>query len=219
MQKNPSFKIGFFGDSFCEELENPHSLFYSYDTYIKLLKKNYNAEVVNLGKGGSSIWDVVLNQFPQFVEDPPDVMIFVWTDLLRIYHKTVRNMTYTYLKAPVPFFENTLSAILNPNVIKSGKLYFDYLFDIDKAELEYLSLLYYFDNEILSKIKANTKIIHLWSFEKRYEWKNGVEIETPLINFAEQQWAKENTPHWVPNHISGEKNIEVFNLIKNCIDN
>lgn len=218
MKKNSSLKIGFFGDSFCDQIVNPHSVFYKYDTYIKLLKQNYNAEVVNLGKGGSSIWDVVLNQFPLHKDNLPDVMIFVWTDFNRIYHKTVRNMTYTYCCAPVPWAEMTIQRILNPAVIKSGKAYFDHLFDFEKAELEYLSLLYYFDNEILSKINTKTKIVHLWSFEKRYDWKNGVEIKTPLVNFAEQQWAQEHIPHWVPNHISGEQNIQVFDLIKKCID-
>jgi hypothetical protein len=218
VKKNNNLKIGFFGDSFCEEMGNPHSLLHGYDTYIKLLKKQYNAKIVNLGKGGSSIWDVVLNQFPPFMEDLPDVTIFVWTDLHRIYHKKVRNMTYTFLKETRPLPEITVSEIFNPGVIKAGKLYLDYLFDIDKAELEYKSLLYYFDHEVLSKIKTNTKIIHLWSFEKRYDWKNGKEIETPLMSFADPIWASNSLSHWVPNHIAGKENLEVFNLIKHCVD-
>lgn len=202
-------KIGFFGDSFCEEISNPHSFLHGYETYISLLKKHYDAEIVNLGHGGCSVWDVILNQFSLFEKDLPDVTIFVWTDVSRLYHKTVRNLTYSSVNER-KLLKTSVEELLNPKVIKSAKLYFDHLYNSEKSELEYKSLLYYFDNEVLSRIIDKTKIIHCWSFEKKYNWKNGIELSIPLITFADQSMAA--------NHINGNRNLEVFNLIKNLID-
>ena len=85
-------RIGFFGDSFVYELSNPHSWYYNYVTYLKLIKDHYNAEVVNLGVGGSSYWDSIIKQFPPHENNLPDVCVFCWTDSGRVYHPTVRNL-------------------------------------------------------------------------------------------------------------------------------
>jgi len=68
-------KIGFFGDSFCMEESNPHSWFLNYETYIRKIKNNYKADIVNLGRPGSSYWDTILDQFTSV--DTPDVMYFL----------------------------------------------------------------------------------------------------------------------------------------------
>ena len=85
-------KIGFFGDSFCAvEKKEPNE----YETYIHKLKKHYNAEIVNLGIPGSSIYDVILLQFKQFYagNNVPDVCIFTWTHYSRLFNRTKRNIT------------------------------------------------------------------------------------------------------------------------------
>jgi hypothetical protein len=198
-------KIGFYGDSFCCEESNPHSILKGYDTYIKQLRKHYDAEIVHLGHGGSSVWDVIINQF-----DPtmlPDVAIFCWTDYSRLYNKKVRNMTYGSITAK-KFKDITISELFNRNVINAAKEYFAHLYDHEKALLENKAALRYFDQEVLSKIRKNTKIIHMWSTEKYYDWQNGIEIKTPLTTFVSS-----NDSNMSANHISGDNNKQVFNLL------
>jgi len=200
-------KIGFYGDSFCCEISNPHSIVLGYDTYIKKIKKYYNAEIVNLGVGGSSIWDLVLNQFK--VDNIPDVCIFCWTDSNRLYHPKLRNLTYNNL-VNQKIKDIQIKDFFNFNVRNSAKKYFEHLHDTEKSELEYQSLLFYFDQTVLSKIINKTKIIHLWSFEKKYTWISGNEIITPLVNFTTKEKGM------AANHIHGEEeNQKIFELIKN----
>ena len=82
-------KIAFFGDSFCSHLDGKqasvgsyiyNNINYRYDTYIKKLELHYSAEIVHLGLGGSSIYDVILSQFPNFLKENsyPDVCVFVY---------------------------------------------------------------------------------------------------------------------------------------------
>ena len=52
----------------------------------------------------------------------------------------------------------------------------------------------------------------MWSFKKTYNWKHGVEIETPLYNFVNKDANGFET--WAANHIGGDKNNQdIFELI------
>ena len=94
--------------------------------------------------------------------------------------------------------------------INAAAEYFKHLHDYEKASVEQKAALQYFDLNVLSKVKS--KIIHMWSFEKTYNWKHGVEIETPLYNFVDQDIKGFDT--WAANHIGGNKNNQdVFELI------
>lgn len=199
-------KIGFYGDSFCCETKNHHSIIYRYQTYIEKIKNHYNADITHLGVGGSSIWDIIINQFS--VNDIPDISIFVWTDYSRLYNSKVRNITLNSIKNK-KIKDITFSEIINRNIVRAASYYFDYLFDPIKTDLEYKSALYYFDLEVLSKISDKTKIIHMWSFNKTYDWKNGKEIETPLIKFSGNGSE--------PNHIGGDNNKKVFDMLVSAI--
>lgn len=200
-------KIGFYGDSFCCEESNPHSILKGYTTYISKLKKELNAEVVHLGVGGSSVWDIVLQQFD--VNDVPDICIFCWTDSSRLYNKKVRNITYGSIKDK-KIKDLTITEMFNRNIMKSAKMYYENLFDSSKHDLEYAALLYYFDQTVLSKIKS--KIVHVWSFENKHEWANGINIKTPLINFTDGN-------DFAANHINGDTaNDNVCKLIMSSLD-
>lgn len=204
-------KIGFYGDSFCCEVSNPHSLVKGYDTYIKKLKKHYDADIVHLGVGGSSIWDVILQQFN--TDDVPDVCIFVWTDYNRIYNKNLRNLTMASLENKI-WKDYSLQDISHRKIINAAKEYFKHLYDFDKARIESLAAMQYFDITILSTV--NSKIVHLWSFEEQYRWKYGTVIDTPLNNFVQKNQKGFDT--WAANHISGDaENENIFRLIKEII--
>ena len=222
--------IGFFGDSFCMFYQNDHSIEHNYDTYIKQVADHNNqsmTDILNYGHGGSSYWDTILVQFKPFIDNPPDICIFVWTEPhRRIFHRKCRTLWEARIK------DNKLLAI--------WKLFQKNFFDKEKSDMEYISALHYFDTEVLSKLK-NIKIIHLWGFGSfdnysinsneynnslsyPYKFKTGVEIRPALLSFSYTRDIKEKLydymyiPH--PNHIAGkEANDKVSNLIIDAIEN
>jgi len=228
-------KIGFFGDSFVEELSNPHSWFHGYKTYLAIIKKHYNAEIVNLGQGGSSYWDVILKQFPLVINDLPDVCVFCWTESSRLFHPTVRNIG-PWLTGNTKHID-PIGKLLNSKKYDAAKQYYVHLHDQQKAEQEQLAALYYFDNVVLNPIRDKTKIIHLWSFGNildweqenpyypsnvtyPYRWQTGQEIHPSLNCFTMIGCDNADTADWAPNHFgSKENNTILADIIINAIDN
>jgi hypothetical protein len=211
-------KIGFYGDSFCNEINNPHNIYYRYDTYIKKIKNHYNAEITHLGIGGSSHWDVIIKQF-SLDADLPDVCVFCWTDYARLYNTKVRDLTYnSVLSAKTKDWK--FHKILHPLIHKSANMYFNHLYDDEKSRLEYLSALYYFNNCVLINVPSNIKIIHLWCFENfNHKWTYGLTVNASLN-------AVSNLPNELPkgdlgpNHFGDpNKNQIVFEWLKYAIDN
>lgn len=203
-------KIGFFGDSFCSTVDSGDA---SYQTYIKKILNEYKAELVHVGRSGSSIGDVLMNQLPSTTHNL-DICIFVWTDSPRLFNREVRNI-------------NAASADHNEGEIWSAaKSYYKYLYDYEFTTIQYKALLEYIDNHILINFLNSAKIIHLWSFGENdgtyaYRWKHGVEIRPSLIHASvgSRDFLKMSNVQG-PNHISGEENNNlVFNWIKKAIDN
>lgn len=175
-------KIGFFGDSFVHEISNPHSWYYKYDTFLKRIKDHYNADIVNLGVGGSSYWDVMLKQFRPYENNLPDVCVFCWTDFSRVYHPTVRNIG-SWTLAPHKWKDTHYSHLLNYKTIRAGKEYFTHLYDHEKAKQESVASFYYYDREVLAPIQHKTKIIHLWSFGLPTVWEQDNPYYPDNINY------------------------------------
>jgi len=202
-------KIGFFGDSFCTEMNNPHNIYHGYDTYLTTIKKHYDAEIIHLGYGGSSYWDTILKQFTSV--DTPDICIFSWTDYHRIYHPTVRNLTYgTTVNLKLKDFKP--SNIFNFRVVEAAKRYFNHLYDDTKSKEEMISALYRFDREVLSKLH-NTVIIHMWAFDNLYEWQNGTVLPSILNDLAQ------GSSNIAPNHLGNtEQNNQLANMLIKIID-
>ena len=217
--------IGFFGDSFCA---SRYSLSFNYKTYTSMLSDYYNAKIVNLGTGGSSIGDLILLQLKPFIQknNVPDICVFVWTDPGRLFHRTIRNLNYTSVQT------NTERS----KVWDSARDYFTYLNDQEFLELQYVALLEHVDNNVLPKLPAKTKIVHLWSFGKPkewntvgfnannleyyYTWKNGVEVRPSLMSVCMMGNPLDDIFNdTAPNHLSNKlKNELVFNYIKSAID-
>lgn len=227
-------KIGFYGDSFCRDKTHP-----KYETYISLLLKHYNAELTHLGFGGSSQWDLIIEQFQKDEHNLPDVCIFTWTEYSRLYHNKVRHIkAWEALEYADKKFKitPTYSFGLQSDVWKSAEAYYKHIYDDHKSRLEYASSLYYFDNVILEAHK-NTKFIHLWSYGDQIEsllpgddplqywepnnlkylhtWRNGVEIRPSLMSIA----TRNGIDYEAANHIPGnESNMLVFEQIKKAIE-
>lgn len=209
-------KIGFFGDSFCSRSDD--------GTYIKKLKDYYNAEIVNLGIGGSSIEDSIILQFLPLISYCPDICIFTWTDMFRLFHRSIRNIN---IGSAIHHRSENKS---DTNVWDAASQYYNHLLDYENIKLKYCALLYYFDHVILSKLPIGTKIIHLWSFREEddqgnefymYRFSNGIEIRPALVSISSDgksimQLRYDNAP----NHFDSEhKNQLVFERIKSAIDN
>jgi|TARA_B110000908_G_C10076723_1_gene367656 hypothetical protein len=202
-------KLGFFGDSFCSNIQNDHSIENNYQTYIQKLAQRYNATIDNVGVGGSSVWDLVLLQWDATAL--PDVCIFAWTGHERLFHRDCRYVT------PSAIDNNYLPQ----NLISPTKDYYTHFYDEEKHNLEYQSLLFYFDNKVLSKY-PNTKFIHLWSFDDDYlhRWGNGVEIRPALETISIRELGKFSNLDKRANHIAGEHDNQlVCDSISVAIDN
>ena len=221
-------KIGFFGDSFCADRRS--------GTYPQLLANHYDAEIVNLGLGGSSIWDVLLLQIDPFIKNNniPDICVFVWSEPYRLFHRVLRNLNTG----------STMSCISSDNpVLSTAANYYLHLHDTELDHYRYAAALHYFDTVVILTFPKNTKIVHLWSFGHVHEghdensflperllyshtWKNGLEIRPSLTSIITGQGILISTMNdWVStaNHIPfGEKfdpiNSLIFNLIKDAID-
>jgi len=218
-------EIGFFGDSFSAERKGDPTV--RYKTYISLLEKEYNTKIKVHSYGGSSHWDVIINQFLPNKNNLPDICIFTWPDENRMFHRKIRHIRQAealeYSKIKYKFFKISYSFGLFKKQWEAAEMYYRYLYDEEKNNLEYISSLHYFDNVILKNIK-NKKFIHLWSFEKKYNWTNSIELETPLLKIAESHIPDyhengKNTHYLAPNHLpTQELNDYVFKQIKGLID-
>jgi hypothetical protein len=199
--------IGFFGDSFCANISSNDEKF---ETYImKLIKKN-KLKLYSLGVRGSSIWDTILIQFlPLYKEDKfPDIIIFVWTNETRLFHRDIRDITVGTSR------EKT------DEIYKAADQYYTNFLDRELMQFQYVSALRYFDSEILSKVPSNKKIIHFRSFENEwlekynFKWQNGIEINLVLNSLTDPE------TFTAANHIYGErKNQILFESIQNVLEN
>ena len=218
--------IGFFGDSFCTDRDSKQA---DYETYISMLAKHYDADITNLGIGGSSIGDLILLQLNPLIENNtvPDICIFVWTEPDRLFHRTYRSINLASVE------DNRKQN----EVYDAAYKYYLNLQDEQFNEIQGAALLEYVDNNILTKLPKDTKLVHLWSYgvNKNWvqaqswdptnltylcEWKNGVEIRPSLMSISQMDNTTKNmVAHQGPNHLTSKlKNELVFNLIKNAID-
>lgn len=198
--------IGFFGDSYCSEINSNSE---DWETYISKIKNHYNSEIKSLGVAGDSIVGTILNQFlPMFYNnDIPDVCIFCWTDPVRVYNNNVRDLTVS----------NCVKYKNLKNEYLAGYYYYKFLFDNESNKLLTNSLLYWFDNEILKK--TSSKILHTYSIidlSSEYQFKNGATIKTPIRTFVNQRGNSLEKS----NHIEGEiKNNSIYKGLINIIEN
>lgn len=214
-------KIGFFGDSFCAKNYIDTN---EYTTYINKLETHYNADIVNLGVPGSSIYDLMLLQLNPFIKsnEIPDVCVFVWTTENRLYNKEIRHINCY----PRNYVYTLTTTDRQKKILDAAREYYEFLQDDELDYLNATSFFYYFDNIILKSFPDTIKIIHLWSFgdmkngylDYMYTWNHGVEIRPALVTLTSENGLLTN--NFDPNHLKGDlKNEIVFTWIKNTIDN
>jgi hypothetical protein len=207
--------IGYFGDSFCAERINGHSLLHRYDSYMVKLEKHYGCTTVNTGIGGSGVWDLIINQF-NALEKVPDVCVFFWSKPGRLFHREVRQLSVGHVLQTKWYSYNPFKK----PVYDAARGYYLHLLDWEKEQLEYLSAIEYFDRHTLSKL--NSKIIHFWCVDTgNHRFINGVEFHPALYNLSlinSTPDAMDSDPRC--NHLEGDaKNELVFSWIKDVVDN
>lgn len=224
--------IGFFGDSFCCIESNKHSETNNYETYIRLIKKHYNCEIVNLGIAGSGVWDLYLNQIKPFIESNtiPDVSVFIYSVPGRLFNREVRNLNKPYLSIR-EITEHSL-----PHW-EAAKLYYEYLYDEEKEVTEWIAILQYLNNNVFTNWPKDKKIIHMWAtagynyyntsnnsdeyiiddIQYAVDWNSGVEVRPPLMYLSKVHiWPTLE----IPNHLGNKENNEALaKIIIDIIDN
>lgn len=222
--------IGFFGDSF---VATRYSRRPGETTFIELIIQHYNFEKVTcLGVGGSSLEDCIMLQvMPLFkIGFMPDVCIFSWTDIHRLFHRRLRG-TLNGLGTIKNASKHSVD-LEEKNVLRAAEQYYLHLMDTEVNTFRANALFEWIDNNVFLKL-IDKKIIHLWSFSNReywgldYRWKNGVEIRPSLNEISTlcsspDDWRlndKEERCDRRPNHISYEYNQIPYNWICTAIDN
>jgi len=188
--------IGLYGDSFVEvwdkdKKKNKDKNYLSLKTWPNLIAEKFDLDIVHSGQGGTSYWDIPLQQFS--LNDIPDILIFCWTSSARLYNKEAIQLHPDPSKS---WFNKEVSSNIKEQLINASQQYFKYLHDEKKEILEYQSCLFHFDETILSKIPSDRKIIHLWSFGHNttnyhpnniaylHNWKHGLEIRPCCMSIA-----------------------------------
>ena len=223
--------IGFFGDSFVASRWSNRP---GETTFLELIFKHYNFERVTcVGVGGSSLEDcIILQLMPLFkIGSMPDVCIFSWTDIHRLFHRNLRgtlNGVETIKRAL-----NKTTNLEEKNILNAAKEYYLHLIDTEVNTYRAKALYEWVDNNVFSKL-ADKKIIHLWSFGINpdisvfpYRWNNGAEIRPSLYEISKlcsfsDDWRINDEGQRVdqrPNHIAYEYNQIPYNWICTAIDN
>lgn len=219
--------IGFFGDSFCMNVEYPGPT--THETYIKKLHNHYGARIVATGQGGSSIYDLFLIQLKPFLDYLiPDVCVLVWTTPDRLFHRTIRNINIGSALNNNNRYVFKNKTIETDVVWNAAEEYYKHLMDFEVTELQYISFLRYMDQIYLPTIADKTKIIHLFSYGTRvetrstpyYTFKTGMQINPPLLNLSQAGVNYLVDEDLRPNHLEGTyKNQLLFETIRDAIDN
>jgi hypothetical protein len=219
--------IGFFGDSFCANVNCPGNT--NYETYIKKLKNHYEASLVCFGHGGSSIYDLFLIQLKKYLEYKiPDVCVLVWSGPDRLFHRDIRNINFSSAINEDNRYFNRTKTEESELIWSTAANYYKYLADMEYIELQYISILHYIDHTFLPTFEDKTKFIHMFSYSKSisekyipyYNFKTGVQINPPLFNLSLAGYTTDLATDNRPNHLEGTyKNQLLFETIKEAIDN
>ncbi len=184
-------KIGLYGDSFVEVWKEKNKL----NTWPHIVADKFDLEIVHSGQGGTSYWDIPLNQFTlkpneEGIFNVPDILIFCWTSSARIYNKDGIHLN------PDPKKVWWKKGKVKDEYVDASEKYFKYIQDDKKEIAEYQSCLFWFDQTVLSKIPIDRKIIHLWSYGHNvtdyhpdnikylHTWENGLEIRPSCMSIA-----------------------------------
>lgn len=177
--------INFCGDSFCES-RNKHS-------WCMQLADQLQCDQIGRGKVGTAHEHAIQSFNPQ-----ADITVFCWTDPHRMYHTE-----HSLNAASCTDLRNT------HEIYEAGYQFYKWIHEtqyfIDRQKRDF----YWFENEILSNYQG--LCIHLWCFQKTYQWSIGHSaVSTPLINYSQKFTGSIN-------HFNEQFNYHLSNKLYNFI--
>lgn len=221
--------IGYFGDSFCAHRTERIG---SWPTYMQILEQQLGLTTQHTGVDGSSVGDLVLNQFMPLAHSHqlPDISVFFWTNHSRLFHRTKRGINIRSCADPQ-----------GDPILEAARDYYTHLWDGDYSLLEYTSIIKHFDRDILPQVAHATQIVHLWCFgepqhmsrdnslvEQQFRQGNvvyvhdfvtGREIRPPMMTIAltDTDWQSVVETQWANHFNTADKNQQVADLILGVI--
>lgn len=182
--------IQFCGGSWCANT-SPNS-------YLSILAESLDAKIIVKGEPGFG-HERSIKTF----DTSADYTVFTWSEPHILYHPN--------------FSLNMASCNKKKNVCKvhrAGYLFFEFLHDWDYFVERQVRDLYWFDNVILSK--SESKIIHLFSYEIDYQFKNGLSVDGFFLNDYSMGLSNGND---ILNHMSIESNKRLADLLYENFNN
>ena len=180
--------INFCGDSFCAS-KNQHS-------WTVKLAEMLDYKILGLGMGGTS-HETAIKQF----DLKAAVTVFCWTESTRIYFNNLPLCRSTVAK------NKDTSAVYN-----AAHQWFEHLLDVDYQRERQIRDLCWFDRTKLTQY--NGLAIHLWCYEKTYDFITGHTVEGLLFNLS-----KVSSLHTLLNHMPEKTNTLLANKLYKLIRN
>ena len=180
--------INFCGDSFCADKSQ-------YSWTVKLAEM-LDYKILGLGTAGTS-HETAIKQF----DSKADVTVFCWTESTRIYFNNLSLSRSNVAK------NKDTSAVYN-----AAHQWFEHLLDVDYQRERQIRDLYWFDRTKLTQYKGLA--IHLWCYEKTYDFITGLTVEGLLFNLS-----KISSLHTLWNHMPEKANTLLANKLYKLIRN
>lgn len=213
-------KIALCGDSFCEDFVFPekHPKWKMYDppwrgyySWTNLLQQHYDAEILQKGVGGDCLFHAYQKLTKVIAQ--ADYIIVCITEPLRLANK---------YEAPMNIGISEKTVILDPEpmpnykkLIKASNVYYKEIANFDFHYMAHRGILAEMDKLILENKKRVLWFPSFTSSLQGYQIKSG-----PCANIDLMTIAEHNIPKLLnTNHFNEKQSINMFNLIRDYIDN
>lgn len=180
--------INFCGDSFCAIADKA-------DAWPAIVAKTLEATIIGLGEPGTAHEHAIKSFNPA-----ADYTIFCWTEPHRLYHPNY----------PISILSSGAHKDTSP-VYQAAYQFYKYLHTLDYFIERQQRDFYWFENTQLIDYKG--VIIHLWGFDRIYDWKIGKSMPKTLTNI------RAFVGNGKINHLNLKGNLFVADSVLNLIGN
>ena len=183
--------IQFCGDSFCADTDKI--------SWTTILANKLDARIIGVGVGGTA-HETVFKTF----KTNATYTVICWTDANRVHVPTRDHAALP--GAARRFHPNNSSFKKSEGRFWTAALgYYKYLHSIDYVKQRQQRELYWFDQTVLSK--SNSKIVHLFCFNKTYTFDNRFTHDKPIKSMFNTLEPNKNVTY--SNHLSPEDNDDL----------
>jgi hypothetical protein len=224
-------KIVGFGDSFILRLQQGNPLIPQ--VYEGILRSKYNADVDFRGVSGTGPWSAFFN-FLDYMknESVPDVVIFVWSDINRLYNNFMPVLNESIANRKV-----TDTTDINNPVYKAAINYYKHFALTEKPDIEMSALMNMYDHMVLDFPSVKFINLHVFSQVPLNKWEiydsvnfkdikyfhrfeNCAEVRPPLMLLSRKdEWPQNLSNETRECHLSLKMHKLLANAIIECIDN